>query len=257
MLSSRSQFDPVTAEEWAERHRIEGPWQRTQYELFDWVTPLTILTKGNVQDETVDRAQLSPLPLSACLGTARSDASGEWPRDPFDVGASVAFTFSTAPTSEGGAIGPASVPPLAVTEIPYQDAGVGHTVWHAAVVLSIFMRSPAGIELLSQSARTPGRLPRLLELGAGLGLPGRDASARGNVASLVTISDTRPALLAQLSLDLVIDAAAADAAAQSLEPSIWSSIQPRAEPLAEPLAESRAAANIEVMRLNWNDAAGE
>ena len=62
---------------------------------------------------------------------------------------------------------------------------MGHTIWGSAVVLALFLRCPAGLALLSGASSTEGGeggsapKPRVLEIGAGLGLPGRDLAARG------------------------------------------------------------------------------
>jgi len=147
------------------------------YELYDWVSPVGMLTEGNVQDEQVERVTLEKQP---CLGVALSSiAKGTWPRDDFVTGATLEFSFGPPP------LGPLVGPTLELDEIPYADAGVGHTVWGSAVVLALFLRCPAGIALLSGASAAEGggggagTKPRVLEIGAGLGLPGRDLAARG------------------------------------------------------------------------------
>ena len=118
------------------------------------------------------------------------------------------------------------MPHVELQEIPYEGVGVGHTVWDAAVVLALFLRSPKGAYLLTRAAADRDlvtntnqgtgarpRLPRVLELGAGLGLPGRDLAQRSCVAS-VTLSDSRSAFLEQLEqlskLEAVMPGAAID-----------------------------------------------
>ena len=152
---------------------LEGPWRRTMYELYDWVSPLG--AEGDVQNELVERATLEQQP---CLGVALSSVAeeDEWPRDDFLTGATLEFSFGPPP------LGPLSRPALELDEIPFADAGVGHTVWGSAMVLALFLRCPAGLALLAGAKGGEGggaRKPRVLEIGAGLGLPGRDLAARG------------------------------------------------------------------------------
>ena len=152
---------------------LAGPWRRTMYELYDWVSPLG--AEGDVQNELVERATLEQQP---CLGVALSSVAeeDEWPRDDFLTGATLEFSFGPPP------LGPLSRPALELDEIPFADAGVGHTVWGSAMVLALFLRCPAGLALLAGAKGGEGggaRKPRVLEIGAGLGLPGRDLAARG------------------------------------------------------------------------------
>ena len=77
---------PLTETEHRERDRLEGPWQCTSYELYEWLTPLAELTRGCTQDEMVGRTSLT-IKAGDCLGTAHSVVSGSWPRDDFMKGA--------------------------------------------------------------------------------------------------------------------------------------------------------------------------
>lgn len=74
------------------------------YELYDWVSPVGMLTEGNVQDEQVERVTLEKQP---CLGVALSSiAKGTWPRDDFVTGATLEFSFGPPPLGRHPAISP-------------------------------------------------------------------------------------------------------------------------------------------------------
>ena len=66
----------------------------------------------------------------------------------------------------------------------YEEAGVGYQVWDSAIAMAILQRSNL-LPSLPASAR-------VIELGAGLGLPGLDLARRGYA---VTLTDSRPPLL--------------------------------------------------------------
>ena len=76
--------------------RLAGPWRRTMYELYDWVSPVGMQSEGNVQDEQVERATLEQQP---CLGVVLSSVAegAAWPRDDFLTGATLEFSFGPPP----------------------------------------------------------------------------------------------------------------------------------------------------------------
>ena len=76
--------------------RLAGPWRRTMYELYDWVSPAGLACEGNVQDEQVERATLEQQP---CLGVVLSSVAegAAWPRDDFLTGATLEFSFGPPP----------------------------------------------------------------------------------------------------------------------------------------------------------------
>ena len=95
-IAMSSSFGPATTTgEIAARARLAGPWRRTIYELYDWVSPIGITTEGNVQDEQVERATLEQ---QCALGVALSSvAEAAWPRDDFMTGATLEFSFGPPP----------------------------------------------------------------------------------------------------------------------------------------------------------------
>ena len=114
------------------------------------------------------------------LGSVVSTAEGEWPRATY-TNAAQTFRFADGDDLT-----------LELTRFAGDargDAGVGHQIWPAAIALAVFMRS-------SEAPELPSR-PRVLELGAGIGLPGLDL-ARRLPGARVTLTDTRPALLSLL-----------------------------------------------------------
>ena len=85
------------------------------------------------------------------LGTIVSTAHGEWPRSTYSDAAQT-FSFDDGE------------PDLTLALTEFDDAGVGHQVWPSAIAMAMFMRS--------SDAPTLPKGPRVLELGAGVGLPG-------------------------------------------------------------------------------------
>lgn len=244
---------------------IEGPWRVTEYSLYDFTSTRSAMSMEEpasalAGDRTADFGELGDGRLSAevlatiaprCMGTAIAGAKGEWPRDEMAEGAALGFSFrkgaSGAEPDRWKERGAGREPPLVVDELPFEGAGVGHTVWEAAIVLALYLRSGAGAEVLRPPTRRAGETtdprPRVLELGAGIGLPGRDVALRG-AASSVTLTDARPALLEGLAGFGAQCAAAGGRALASPSGMLLPTIAGRPPP-----AEGRSRS------LDWHDAA--
>lgn len=80
--------------------------------------------------------------------------------------------------------------PLRLASTSFDKAGVGHRVWSSALALALFSRSKAAPTLPAN--------PSVLEIGAGVGLPGLHFGQRMKGQARVTLTDSRPALLALL-----------------------------------------------------------
>ena len=103
-----------TAASAAASARLAGPWRRTMYELYDWVSPVGMLTEGNVQDEQVERATLEQQPsLGVALSSVAEGAA--WPRDDFLTGATLEFSFGPPPL---GPLSRAQHPAISTTPWP-------------------------------------------------------------------------------------------------------------------------------------------
>lgn len=229
----------------------DGPYQKTRHLLYQ---------------ASVDRperrstiAEPDELKRMRVVGSVVASAGGEWPRTAAFAGATRTFSSDLAPS-------------LTLHELPFEGAGVGHQVWASAVVLAIYLRSHAGPALLR---RADGGAPRVLELGAGLGLPGLDLVLRGAAAS-VTLTDFREPILAALReaaarLAAEGDAAEGGAAACAAGDGAWATLKAVGSTLARALqlalgwqdASAADAADdmvgprppCDVAELDWNDEA--
>ena len=76
--------------------------------------------------------------------------------------------------------------PLTLALTTFEAAGVGAQVWEAAIAMTLFLSSDRAPALPEQY--------RVLELGAGVGLPSF-VMARSSAATRVTLTDSRPAVL--------------------------------------------------------------
>jgi predicted nicotinamide N-methyase len=160
-------------------------WKRTHYALHQLHRPA-----DGKPTTTIDAAAASSLPL---LASCVASAGGHWPRDPEYTDATLSFAFGE---DLNRPLLLEELPFGTVAELPDSNRGgptTGHRVWDAAVVLALFLRSGRGRGLLAEI----GEGARVLELGAGLGLPGLDL-ARAGLVQRVTLSDGNDRLVAQL-----------------------------------------------------------
>ena len=140
--------------------------------------PVLLLTAGNgpwawsrtryelvdaALDETVTTYPLSEINAHPRLGHVMRSQTGEH----------VTFDFGDAPLELH----------LGAT---HEEAGVGSQLWDASVALSLFLRS--GHLSLSPSSR-------VVELGAGIGLPSLDLARRPDHPAHITLTDARSKLL--------------------------------------------------------------
>ena len=148
-----------------------GPWNwpRARYTLLD----------GGLSQHTLTYSRSSISSLRALGCTTRETDDEE--RGP------VSFSFDG---SDGGSIRGDDIDEggrtLSLSLPSFEEAGVGAKVWDSAIALTLLQRSDLAPEL-------PAR-PSVLELGAGVGLPGLDFARRVSGAT-VTLSDARPKLL--------------------------------------------------------------
>jgi len=145
-----------------------GPWSwaRTRYDLVDGV--IDELTTSFPMSSVVNRRNLGTLWRTADKGCDE------------EADHSLTFTFDEDETT----------PPLKLALSTYKEGGVGAQVWDAAIATTLFLQSALATELMP----TLPPHPRVLELGAGIGLPSF-ALARGASVSQVTITDGRHALV--------------------------------------------------------------
>ena len=132
----------------------DGPWQ--------WRRTNYMLLDGAL-DQTTTTHSLSSIRQLRSLGSVMRSQHGS----------QVTFEFDSAAA------------PLQLEVGKYEEAGVGASLWDASIALSLFQRS--GQMPLPASAK-------VVELGAGLGLPSFDLARGGGVAS-VTLTDARSKLL--------------------------------------------------------------
>lgn len=147
----------------------DGPWswRATRYTLLDGSAAGNEHRTSFSQEAVAKRRTLGSVSVSAADGLPMSAAHD---------GATLTFSF-------------AQDEPLTLGLTSFGDAGVGHRVWDSAIVMALFQRSG------DAPAMPLGA--RVLELGAGVGLPGIDIARRA-MASSVTLTDARPRLVSLL-----------------------------------------------------------
>jgi predicted nicotinamide N-methyase len=102
--------------------------------------------------------------------------------------------------------------PITLSLASYDDAGVGGHVWDAGVAMAILSK---GAEQIAMPSRANAR-SKVLELGAGLGLPGISLSRHAGVQS-VTLTDARPKLVPVLESNAAGACPLADVFVKTLE----------------------------------------
>jgi predicted nicotinamide N-methyase len=102
--------------------------------------------------------------------------------------------------------------PIKLSLASYEDAGVGGHVWDAGVAMAILSK---GSEQIAMPYRANAR-SKVLELGAGLGLPGISLSRHAGGAS-VTLTDARPKLVPVLESNAAGVCPLADVHVKTLE----------------------------------------
>ena len=92
-----------------------------------------------------------------------------------------------------------ALPAVSIQEVPIKDAGVGHVMWTTGVGMALWGWGQRARANKDGSSATPGLFDgkRVLEIGAGLGLPGLSVAALQRPAA-VCISDSRATLVANL-----------------------------------------------------------
>ena len=142
----------------------DGPWQwrRARYDLLE----------GAVDERTTTFSS-SAIRRHKRLGTLWRVAPDMDPAGYNQLGNRLQFFF-----------GGESSPPIELALTSFDEGGVGAQVWDAAIAMAIFQQSDEWPEL-------PPKV-RVLELGAGIGLPSFELARR---VSAVTLTDARPKLL--------------------------------------------------------------
>merc|ERR1711874_271861 len=97
------------------------------------------------------------------FGSVVIEAKGEWPRTKTFKDATKLLTFENAKSQEIPKRVRREASTLTLAETGYDDSGIGHQLWDSAIVLALYLR------IGPISSCFVGK--RVLELGAGVGLP--------------------------------------------------------------------------------------
>lgn len=93
----------------------------------------------------------------------------------------------------------AFVPMLSIEEVPIKDAGVGHVMWTPGVGMALWTWGQRARITEDSTIAEPGLFDgkNVIEIGAGLGLPGLSVAALQQPAS-ISITDSRSTLITNL-----------------------------------------------------------
>jgi len=121
------------------------------------------------------------------------------------------------------------VPMVSIEEVPIKDAGVGHVMWTTGVGMALWTWGQRARVVDDGTNAEPGLFhgKQVIEIGAGLGLPGLSVAALQEPAS-ISISDSRSTLITNL------ESAAA-----------------RARSAEAPASEGSIASRLKVEEFNW------
>lgn len=168
---------------------VDGGWRATAVELYEGA-PAGAEAKKTMHRAALGTAHrvLGGAVATAPLRTARSRRGAP------NATPTVRFRFSSDSSSDSPSSDSGPEEPLDLGLASYDAPGVARgwkfQVWDAAIVLTVFLRSSAAAALFPVTPR------RVLELGAGVGLPGLDAARRG---ARVTLTDYEERQLGLLS----------------------------------------------------------
>jgi predicted nicotinamide N-methyase len=155
----------------------DGPWRITRYALLQsssW-SPQILGSSTGIKDSN--------------LGSVVIEAQGEWPRTKAFSDAAKMLTFESWKSRDHPKRSCREADTLMLAEARYDDSGVGHQLWDSAIVLALYLRSSA------MPCCFLGK--RVLELGAGIGLPGIYLASR-NLPESITLTDCKERLLTLL-----------------------------------------------------------
>ncbi|KAJ1457740.1 putative methyltransferase-domain-containing protein [Pelagophyceae sp. CCMP2097] len=194
-----------------------GPWRVMGFELYEGAPAgaesASRISRAALASQNVLGGATATAPVRAARRALAADRAPQEPRE-----ATVRFRFDVGGASSPTTGSSLADEPLDLILASFDAEGIGRSwecqVWESAVVLALYLRSPAAPALFGGTPR------RVLELGAGVGLPGIDAARRG--ATRVTLTDND---------DLQLGLLAANA------------------------ARSVASCQIDVLELDWADGA--